>query len=330
MSQSSSSSFSRPGAGSRAGGAGRLGSASPPQGADRFEGVGTKTQLDRAAVEAMVRAALGSKTAGPETFPSPIAPAAPMRPVSEAGQVLLPSSVLRSPHDPGALQKIQQATPARVAVGRAGTRYTTATLLKFRADHAAAKEAVMSEVRSELLSRLGFLEVRSQARDKKHFLQRPDAGRALSEEARRILAERLPRSARLQIIFGDGLSAEAINTNLEALYSALVKELGARGIPLGTPLFIHLSRVKIMDEVARLVDCEACLFICGERPGLGFADSLSAYYIYKPATGATDADREVISNINPRGFPPAQAAKQIADNIVRILRDRKSGVVLAR
>ena len=46
-------------------------------------------------------------------------------------------------------------------------------------------------------------------------------------------------------------------------------------------------------EVARLVDCEAAIFICGERPGLGFADSLSAYYIYKPASGATDATRVV-------------------------------------
>lgn len=243
------------------------------------------------------------------------------------GEVLLMPSTLRSPHDPGALRRMQASTPARIAVGRVGTRYTTATLLKFRADHAAAKEAVMSEVKPELLARLGFVEVRSQARDKRHFLQRPDAGRALSEEGKRAVQERLPRGGRLQIIYGDGLSAEAINTNLEALHAALVKELGSRGIAAGTPLYIHLSRVKIMDEVARLVDCESAIFICGERPGLGFADSLSAYYIYKPATGATDADREVISNINPRGFPPAKAAQQLAESIVRILRDRKSGVV---
>lgn len=243
---------------------------------------------------------------------------------------MLSPSVLRSPHDKGALRRMQESTPARIAVGRTGTRYTTATLLRFRADHAAAKEAVMSEVRPELLAGFGFVEVRSQAQDKRHFLQRPDAGRALSEDARKTISERLSRGARLQIIYGDGLSAEAINANIEALHTALTKELASHGIPVGTPLYIHLSRVKIMDEVARLVDCEACLFICGERPGLGFADSLSAYYIYKPASGATDADREVISNINPRGFSPAQAAQKITESIVRILRERKSGVVLAR
>ena len=85
-----------------------------------------------------------------------------------------------------------------------------------------------------------------------------------------------------------------------------------------------------MDEIARLVGAQAALFVCGERPGLGFADSMSAYYIYQPAAGATDADREVISNINPRGRAPADAAGDVAAAIERILREKKSGVVLAR
>jgi ethanolamine ammonia-lyase small subunit len=95
----------------------------------------------------------------------------------------------------------------------------------------------------------------------------------------------------------------------------------------GSPcLFLRHSRVKVMDEVARLLAAEAALFVCGERPGLGFADSLSAYYIYSPAEGATDADREVISNINPRGLPPAVAATAVAKACARVLRERRSGV----
>lgn len=282
--------------------------------------------IDRSAIESMVRAAL-QKAGDPRGQAEHRSPAVvPTGPGGE--EVLLKPSVLRDPHSPGVLRQLIASTPARIAVGRVGVRYTTATLLRFRTDHAAAKEAVLSEVKPELLARLGFVEVRSRASDKRHFLQRPDAGRALSDEARQTVQGKLPRGAQLQIIYGDGLSAEAINTNLEALHAALLSELGARGVRANPPLYIHLSRVKVMDEVARLIECEACLFICGERPGLGFADSLSAYYIYRPATGATDADREVISNINPRGFPPAQAAVQIAEAIVRILRDKKSGVVL--
>jgi ethanolamine ammonia-lyase small subunit len=269
--------------------------------------------IDRAAIEAMVRAALTQR--GEQAA------------VHTGDALLLRPSVLQNPQDPAALQAMMAATPARIATGRCGTRYTTATYLKFRSDHAAAKDAVMSEVDGKLLERLGFLVVRSQARDKRHFLLRPDAGRALSDEGR-AQVERLPKGAQLQIVYGDGLSATAIDTHLEALHGALVRELAARGIRHGQPLFIYHSRVKIMDEVARLTQAEACLFICGERPGLGFADSLSAYYIYRPQSGATDADREVISNINPRGLVPVQAAQAIADAIARILRERKSGVVL--
>jgi ethanolamine ammonia-lyase small subunit len=37
----------------------------------------------------------------------------------------------------------------------------------------------------------------------------------------------------------------------------------------------------------------------------------------------------VISNINPRGRPPADAARDVAAAIERVLREKKSGVVLA-
>lgn len=271
--------------------------------------------VNRSKIEEMVRAALAKQ--------GQVAHSAPSEPV------LLSPSVVKNAHNLAALAELTQATPARVAVGRVGTRYTTQTLLRLRSDHAAAKDAVLSEVDEGLLGKLGILSVRSQAKDKRHFLQRPDAGRVLSDEARTILIDKLPKGQKLQVIYGDGLSATAVNTHLAALHEALTSELATRGIPLGTPVFIHLSRVKIMDEVARLVDAESCLFLCGERPGLGFADSLSAYYIYRPASGATDADREVISNINPRGLPPKQAAAAIAEAIARILRERKSGVVLA-
>ena len=136
------------------------------------------------------------------------------------------------------------------------------------------------------------------------------------------------RGPQVQVCYGDGLSAAAINAHLEAFHGALMPALTARGLRLGTPVFVRHSRVKVMDEIARLVDAEACVFTCGERPGLGFADSLSSYYIYRPASGATDADREVISNINPRGLEPTKAAQAVAEACARILAAKKSGVVL--
>src|SRR5262252_6270627 len=282
--------------------------------------------IDRSRIEAMVRQALEKRAGGGAGARGEAAP------VESSGALLLTPDRgvnVGEPYDPRVMPLLLAATPARVAVGRAGTRYRTNTMLRFRADHAAAKDAVLSEVDPELLARLGMFEVASRAPDKATFLQRPDLGRTLSEEARAELGKRIGKSPTLVIIYGDGLSAAAINQHLPEFHGALVPALAARGIAHAPAFFVRRSRVKIMDEIARLLGAQAALFVCGERPGLGFADSMSAYYIYQPAAGATDADREVISNINPRGRPPADAATDVAAAIERILREKKSGVVLA-
>src|SRR5438270_9165986 len=247
----------------------------------------------------------------------------------ESGLLLPPDrGVNLDAFDPDAMAAMLRSTPGRIGVGRAGTRYKTNTLLRFRADHAAAKDAVMSEVDDKLVARLGLVELTTRAPDKRIFLERPDAGRALSDDGKQRLAEKCARGPQVQVCYGDGLSAAAANAHLEAFHGALVPALTARGLRVGTPVFVRHSRVKVMDEIARLVDAEACVFTCGERPGLGFADSLSSYYIYRPASGATDADREVISNINPRGLEPTKAAQAVAEACARILAAKKSGVVL--
>jgi ethanolamine ammonia-lyase small subunit len=276
--------------------------------------------LDRSRIERLVRttlAELGDKRA---------------QAIGDDGDsgLLLPPDrgVNTSPFDADAMAAMLRSTPARIGVGRAGTRYKTNTLLRFRADHAAAKDAVVSEVDEKLVARLGLVELTTRAPDKRIFLERPDAGRALSDEGKQKLAEKCAKGPQVQVCYGDGLSAAAINAHLEAFHGALLPALQGRGFRVGTPVFVRRSRVKVMDEIARLLDAESCVFTCGERPGLGFADSLSSYYIYRPASGATDADREVISNINPRGLEPTKAAHAVAEACARILAAKKSGVVL--
>ncbi|HZS42194.1 MAG TPA: ethanolamine ammonia-lyase subunit EutC [Polyangia bacterium] len=256
------------------------------------------------------------------------APAVPSIDAREAVLLAPDRGANLQPFDADAMRAMLASTPARIGVGRAGTRYRTNTLLKFRADHAAAKDAVLSEVDAKLIEKLGLVELTTRAPDKRIFLERPDAGRALSDEGKAILEQKCARGPQVQVCYGDGLSAAALNAHLEAFHGALARELQARGLRAGTPVFVRRSRVKVMDEIARLTDAEACVFTCGERPGLGFSDSMSAYYIYRPASGATDADREVVSNINPRGFEPIKAAAVVADACARILRDKKSGVIL--
>src|SRR5262245_52158976 len=129
--------------------------------------------IDRGKIEALVKAALEKHGGEP-------------RPVESGGGILLKPDRGRNlgePYDPEAMETILEATPARVAVGRAGTRYRTNTLLRFRADHAAAKDAVLSEVDEKLVEKLGLLSLTTRAATKTEFLQRPDQGRALCDES---------------------------------------------------------------------------------------------------------------------------------------------------
>ena len=43
-------------------------------------------------------------------------------------------------------RKMKERTPARLGSGKAGPRYKTLPMLRFRADHAAAQDAVFSQV----------------------------------------------------------------------------------------------------------------------------------------------------------------------------------------
>ena len=278
--------------------------------------------IDRSKIEALVKAALREANPGTAT-----------RPLDSGGGLMIKPDRgvnLGEPFDAAAMAADLEATPARIAVGRTGTRYRTNTLLRFRADHAFAKDAVMSEVDENLIAKLGLLPLHTRAESKSHFLQRPDAGRALSDASRTLVAEKFPKGAEVTMIYGDGLSASAINTHLEAFHAALLRELSARNLHLGGTCFVRYSRVKVMDEISRIAETQASVFVCGERPGLGFADSLSAYYMYRPPSGIpTDADREVISNINPRGLDVQKAAASLCDQLQRILSAKKSGVVIA-
>ena len=131
------------------------------------------------------------------------------------------------------------------------------------------------------------------------FLERPDAGRALSDEGKQTLAKSASkrRSCRCATATGSRRRRSTRTSRRSTARSCAALQRAASAS--ARRVFVRRSRVKVMDEIARLVDAEACVFTCGERPGLGFADSMSAYYIYRPASGATDADREVISQHQP-------------------------------
>jgi ethanolamine ammonia-lyase small subunit len=235
---------------------------------------------------------------------------------------------------------MRRATPARLDVGRAGSRYTTAALLRFRADHARATDAVRTEVSPRWVTRARLVEVHSRAASREDFLLRPHLGRMLIDDdaARlrqiyRIAAK--PSRARagekpaLLICVGDGLSSAAIEANAAPLARELTRRLAAKYRML-KPLFVRNARVRIQDHIGEIARPDVICMLIGERPGLVTAESLSAYVIYRPRLSSLEPDRTVISNIHSGGLKIRAAALQISRLIDDAVRHQASGARLAQ
>ena len=229
---------------------------------------------------------------------------------------------------PDVFRKMKEKTPARLGSGKAGPRYKTLTMLRFRADHAAAQDAVFSQVPEDYAEKNGLIPVQTCCRDKDEYLTRPDLGRRFDEENQTIIRNAVKSAPRVQIVVGDGLSSAAILANAADCMAAMKDGLKARGVTTDTPLFVRYCRVGAGDAVGDVVGCELVCVLVGERPGLVTDKSMSAYITYKPHTGVSESARTVVSNIHAQGTPAAEAGAYIAELIDTILKKKVSGVGL--
>jgi ethanolamine ammonia-lyase small subunit len=235
---------------------------------------------------------------------------------------------IENPVNADSVKAMKKTTPARIGIGRAGARPKTMSWLRFLADHAVAQDAVFLDVSEEFLQRMNLMSVQSAAGNKDEFLTRPDLGRRLSPEAVKKIKETCEKNVQVQVLIVDGLSSSAIEANIPDLLPALIQGLKSAGIKVGAPFFVKYGRVWVQDHVASLVNSEVIISLIGERPGLGTAESLSAYMIYRPDEKTVEADRTVISNIHKGGIPPAEAGAHLTDVIKQILSVKASGVKL--
>ena len=225
-------------------------------------------------------------------------------------------------------RKMKEKTPARLGSGRAGARSKTLTMLRFRADHAAAQDAVFSQVSEDFAAENGMAEVRTKCRDKDEYLTRPDLGRCFDEENQQKIRAAVPGTPRVQIVVGDGLSSAAITANAMDCLAAIRDGLKLRGIDPGTPIFVRYCRVGAGDAIGDVTGCELVCMLVGERPGLVTDKSMSAYITYRPRTGVSESARTVVSNIHAQGTPAVEAGAHIAGLIETILKKKVSGVGL--
>ena len=220
------------------------------------------------------------------------------------------------------------ATPARLQIGRTGSRYKTKSYLDFRAAHAAATDAVMTEVSQKTLDKLGLFEVKTKCSDKYEMLTRPDWGRYFDDDTKSFLLQNATVGADVQIYCGDGLSSPSIAANIPDLLPMVTMALKQNNVSVGKPFFVRYCRVNTAREIGPLLKAKVVCVLIGERPGLLTDESMSAYIAYNARPEMSESDYTVVSNISRHGMPPVEAGAYIADIIMQMLKQKASGLAL--
>lgn len=234
-----------------------------------------------------------------------------------------------NPANTAGLANLAGSTGARLAVGRAGPRPRTNTVLLFQADHAVTQDAIFGDVPTELLEQFGLFTVQTRVTNQDEYLLRPDLGRLLSDEARKVVEERCVKKPQVQVAVGDGLSAAAVINNLPQIYPVIEQGLQSAGLSLGTPFFVRFCRVGVMNDVNDIIGADVVLLLIGERPGLGVADAMSVYSGWRPAPGKSDAHRDVICMITANGGTnPLEAGAFVVEHVKTVMQHQASGVEL--
>jgi ethanolamine ammonia-lyase small subunit len=231
---------------------------------------------------------------------------------------------------PDALPALMASTTARIGVGRAGPHYNTFSLLLFQGDHAVTQDALMRDVDQKLLDDLGLFTVETNVTGgKQEFLLRPDLGRQLNDDAKKTIGEKCIKSPNIQLVVGDGLSATAVEANVREMFPIIMNGAKQAGLTVGTPFFIKHCRVGVINDVGDLLKPDVVILLIGERPGLGRAESLSAYMAYRPKSGDSDADRDVVCNIFQNGGTnPLEGAAYTLQIAQKMMKHQASGVKL--
>ncbi len=228
----------------------------------------------------------------------------------------------------------RRVTRARIFLDGPGTSYSTADLLRLRADHAAAQDAVHAELTiddpalSRLVEQFGLFAASTRAASRAGYLADPDSGRSLDDDSRRNIARRCGSDTDLQVVLGDGLSPQAVARYGAEVLESLHEAADLRGWNVGLPFLVSRCRVGVLNDVGDILRPTVVVLLIGERPGLQTAESMSAYMAYRPEAGHTDADRNLVCNIHETGTRPVDASRRVIGLAEQMVATGTSGVEL--
>ncbi|MBD8601668.1 MULTISPECIES: ethanolamine ammonia-lyase subunit EutC [unclassified Pseudomonas] len=228
---------------------------------------------------------------------------------------------------------LRALTPARIALGRAGTSLPSSAQLDFQYAHAQARDAVHLPFDKAALAEAcpGSLSLHSAATDRHVYLQRPDLGRRLDEASLQQLLTHAGESSAgfdLAVVIADGLSALAVHRHALPMLQRIEQIAGDEGWSVAPVCLVEQGRVAVADEVAQALGARMVVLLIGERPGLSSPDSLGLYFTYAPRVGLNDAARNCISNVRQQGLSYATAAHKLQYLMREAWQRKLSGVHL--
>ncbi len=278
----------------------------------------------RAVVEQVLRQ-LGQDTPARQSPP----PAEAGDPLPDISAVDLRRQYLvEHPHDQAAFLAMKERTPARIGTGHAGARYRTETMLRFQADHAAAQDAVFSDVPESFLQEMHLPVFQTSCENREEFLTRPDKGRVFPPDTLNKIAAAVPKNTQVVLYLADGLSSSAVTANAANILPVIHDGLAAAGLRVNDPFFVRFGRVATEDQIGAATGADVVCVLLGERPGLVTAESMSAYIAYRPTVGMAESRRTVLANIHRGGTPAVEAGAHIVDLILLMLEKKASGTDL--
>ena len=269
------------------------------------------------------------RDASPAQGPAPAALPAGEEALPDIAAVDLRKQYLvENPHDQAAFLAMKERTPARIGVGHAGARYRTQTMLRFQADHAAAQDAVFSDVPENFLEKMRLPVFQTTCGDREEFLTRPDKGRVFAPETLSQICALIPSGTQVVLYVADGLSSSAVCANAADILPVIHDGLEAAGLKVSAPFFVRFGRVATEDQIGAACGADVVCVLLGERPGLVTAESMSAYIAYRPTVGMAESRRTVLANIHRGGTPPVEAGAHIVDLIQLMMEKKASGTDL--
>lgn len=231
----------------------------------------------------------------------------------------------------------RQATPARIALGRAGVAVPTDEALRFGWAHAMARDAIHAPLDTEALAAAlrdaghEVLQARSRAEDRATYLRRPDLGRQLHpEDAMALQAHAAQAGApkpTLCVVVGDGLSSLAVQRHAVPLLQALVPLLPPEAT-IAPVVVVRQARVAVADEVGEFAGRGHERHADRRASGPEFARQPGHLPHARPRRGRSDAERNCISNVRAEGLGHAAAAFKLAWLMRQARRLGATGVAL--